>query len=99
MVTPRLATCWTSYCRSRRTPILALDLQLLAPWAQDRAQDQALDQDQDQDRGQAVVHQLVELLVVEQVSGETPRLDECFGENVNSVELVVMLLICDFIGF
>lgn len=72
MVTPHPATCWTSCCRSRRTPTPAPDQPPLAPWAQDRAPDQAPDRAQDQAQG--VVHQLVELLAAEQVS-RTPMLD------------------------
>lgn len=66
MVTPHPATCWTSCCRSRRTPTPALDQPPLAPWAQDQALDQV--QDLAQDQARAVVHQLVELLAAEQVS-------------------------------
>lgn len=71
MVTPHPATCWTSFCRSRRTPTLALDQPPLAPWVQD----QALVQVQDQAPvAMAVVPQLAELLAAEQVSGGAWRL-------------------------
>lgn len=62
-VTPHPATCWTSCCRSRRTPTPGQDQPPLAPWAQGQALDQAQDWDQ---AATAVVHQLVERLAAEQ---------------------------------
>lgn len=57
--------CWTSFCKSRKTPTLPH----LAQWVQG----QGLDQDQVRDQGQvqAVVHQQVELQVAEQVGTST----------------------------
>lgn len=66
MATPRPVTCWTSCCRSRKTPTLALGRPPRAPWAQG----QALDQGRDRARAAtAAAPQPVELLVAEQVSG------------------------------
>lgn len=77
-VTPHPATCWKSFCRSRKTPTLALDQPPLAPWDQD----QALDQVQDRAlAATAVVPQLVEFLEAEQVSGGIWSLDKIISNH------------------
>lgn len=73
MGTPHPATCWTSSCRNKRTPTLARDQPLPAPWVQGRALDRAQGQVQ---AATAVAPQLVELQEAEQVSREPSRLDK-----------------------
>lgn len=73
MATPHLVICWTSFCKSRKTPTLAPDLPPLALWVLAQGLDRV--QDRDQDQVQAVEHQQVELQVAEEVSTLTIKPD------------------------